>query len=558
MKATLQDIIAQHLTKLGFECPDSISLDHPRLAEHGDFSTNVAMVLSKKVGMKPLELANRLADSLREHQEAFSKIEVKGPGFINLFLKNELYHQALKAVWENPQELKLPQLGGGKRVLVEFVSANPTGPMHIGHGRNAVVGDCLARLLEAVGFKVTREFYINDHGVQVKTLGLSGLHYYRLLTEGEKVSDSLAKDVYQGVYLEELVAEHQKSIAALNEEPVVIGKLLAGFLLDVIKQELKRLDIVFDRYFSESSLYHDGKIDKALEKLRESGFTYEQDGALWFKTTEFGDDKDRVLIKADGSYTYLTPDIAYHRNKFEQNFDLYLNVLGADHGGYVSRIKAAVKALGYDPNKLECLLMQLVNLKRGDQAVSMSKRTGDYVTLHEVIDEVGSDAVRFFFMMRSHHATLDFDLELAKQKNSDNPVYYIQYAHARMSSIFVKAAEAGYPSAETIVDADLKSLVLPEELELVKTLCTYPDLLQDAAEGREPHRVAFYLMDLAKLFQNYYTRGKTDSRYRVISEDRETTLAKLFLVKTLREVFRLGLKILGVSAPEKMEREGES
>jgi arginyl-tRNA synthetase len=556
IKAKLAKTIADHLKTLELEAPGEINVEHPKAKDHGDFSSNVAMVLAGTTKQKPRELAEKLVDSLRR-EKGFEKIEVKGPGFINFFLKPTAYHEALRSVWKNNSQLDLPLSGVGKKVLVEFVSANPTGPMHVGHGRNAVVGDCLARLLAAVGYEVTREFYVNDHGVQIHTLGLSGSHYHRAVTQVGGVQAALPDDMYRGAYLEELVARIKGELTPLLGDPLAVGKRLGVELLEKIKEDLSALDITFDHYFSESSLYEAGEIDEALAVLKQSGTTYEKDGALWFRTTDFGDDKDRVLIKSDNSYTYLTPDVAYHRDKFERRYDHYINVMGADHGGYVKRIKAAVKALGHDPDKLEFLLMQLVNLKRGGESVSMSKRSGDYVTLREVVDEVGRDAARFFFMMRSHNAALDFDLELAKKETPENPVFYIQYAHARMCSIFRKAVEAGYPEPEKIQDVSLSPLVLPEEMDLIKTILTYPEILIQAAELREPHRVAFYLLDLAKTFQNYYTRGKTDDRYRVIVADRETTLAKLFLVKTLREVFRLGLRVLGVSAPERMTREEE-
>jgi arginyl-tRNA synthetase len=556
MKSMLSELISQQIRTMGLEPPAEISLDTPKAKDHGDLSSNVAMVMAKAAKRKPQELAQELAQGL-SGQRYVDKVEVKGPGFLNFFLKPEAYHHSLKQLWREPNALQSYDFGKGKKVLVEFVSANPTGPMHVGHGRNAVVGDCLARLLENTGFKVTREFYVNDHGVQIQTLGRSGSHYHTVLTQVGGVTAALPEDVYRGEYLEELVKELKDEIDAIKDDPLKIGKRLGVELLEVVKEELLRLGILFDHYFSESSLYLGGKIDEALAVLKARGLTYEQEGALWFKTSEFGDDKDRVLIKSDNTYTYLTPDIAYHKDKFDRPFDIYLNVMGADHGGYVQRLKAAVAALGHDPAKLEFLLMQLVNLKRGGEVVNMSKRTGDYVTLHEVIDEVGKDATRFFFMMRSHNAALDFDLELAKQRSAENPVYYIQYAHARMCSIFRKAEEAGFPKPEVLGEVDLSPLNLPEELELIGTLLAYSDMLGEAVKHYEPHRVAFYLLDLAKTFQNYYTRAKGDDRYRVLSPNRERTLAKLYLVKTLREVFRSGLNILGISAPESMSREEE-
>jgi arginyl-tRNA synthetase len=553
MKEVIADILAIHLKKLGLDLPENLIVETPRTTEHGDLSSNVAMVLAKQAKLKPRELAESLAVSLRGESDLFSKIEIAGPGFLNFFLRATAWHQALRASWRG-DHLAHPNLGKGRRVLVEFVSANPTGPMHVGHGRNAVVGDCLARLFEAVGYKVTREFYVNDHGVQIHTLGRSGTHYHQALANIGGVAAALPEDMYRGPYLEQLVARLSDKIAAVKDDPMAIGKLLGVELLKVIREDLQNLGVNFDAYFSESGLYQGGKIQEALDQLAGSGDSYEAEGALWFRTTEYGDDKDRVLIKGDQSYTYFTPDIAYHKDKFDRGYDLYLNVMGADHGGYVKRMKAAVQALGFDTAKLEFILMQLVSLKRGKETVAMSKRSGDYVTLREVVDEVGKDAARFFFILRSHNTTLEFDLELAKQQNSENPVFYVQYAHARVCSIFAVAHQAGYPDPMQIHGEDLSTLSLPEEINLIKTALSYPDVLAQAAQEREPHRVAFYLLELSKAFQNYYTLGKTDDRYRVVTPDQATTTAKLFLLKTLRAILADGLNILGVSAPERMER----
>ena len=549
MKAALQSIILDHLQRLGIAAEASFAVDHPKAAEHGDFSCNVAMVLAKGLKVAPRDLAQKLVQSLQSETEYFAKVEVAGPGFINFFLKPQAYQRALAGLWKDAQALNPVDIGHGQKVLIEFVSANPTGPMHVGHGRNAVVGDSLARLLAATGFAVTREFYINDHGVQIKTLGMSGAHYHSVLMKVHGYDVALPEDMYRGAYLEELVDRMADKIAPLKENPMAIGKLLGVELLTVIKEELGRLNVVFDHYFSESSLYQNGEIDAALKLLKQKGLTYEQEGALWFKTTDFGDDKDRVLIKTDNSYTYMTPDIAYHKNKFERDFDLYLNVMGADHGGYVQRMKAAVAALGYNPDQLKFLLMQLVNLKRGNETVSMSKRTGDYVTLHEVIDEVGKDAARFFFMMRSHNAALDFDLELAKQKSSDNPVFYIQYAHARIASILRFAESEGLYSsapsseAETI---DFSLLVQPEEIGLVKLLMEFPDVVESSCFSYEPQRITTYLHDLATAFHKFY------HEHRVVTPDRSLSVARLALCSATRTVLANGCKILGISAPERM------
>jgi len=398
---------------------------------------------------------------------------------------------------------------------------------------------------------VSKEFYVNDHGVQIQTLGRSALYYLQKLEHPNNEIPPPPADAYQGLYLEELVKKHRDRLKLLGEDPLRLGKELGKELLEAIKEELFRLGIEFDHFFHESTLYESGEIDGALRELKEEGYLFIQDEATWFRSTAFGDDKDRVLIKKEGSYTYFTPDIAYHRHKYERRFDLYLNIWGADHGGYVPRIKAAMEALGYDPDKLKVVLMQMVNLKRGGERVQMSKRTGSYVTLNEVVNEVGPDAARFFFMLRSANAQLDFDLDLAKEESPENPVFYLQYAHARIASIFRKAAETGFKPLEDSVE-DLSLLGLPEEMEIIHRLTEYPEVLEDAAVGYEPHRVVFYLLDLAKVFQTYYSRARTDSRYKVVSENRALTGAKLALLKSLRIVLQNGLQILGVSAPEEM------
>ncbi len=551
MKTQIAERIAQALKKLEIHFPlEKIEVEFPKVKEHGDYSTNIAMVLAKELKNTPRKIAEELVAVLSEYKDFFQKIEIAGPGFINFFLEPSAYHEALKNVWDKNNELVLPNIGNNKKVLIEFLSANPTGPMHVGHGRNAVVGDVLARLLEKVGYQVTREFYINDHGVQIRTLGRSGQYYYKRLV-GDINDEQLADDVYRGEYLEILVKKLKEEIKELVGDTLLIGKLLGEHLLEKIKVELERLDIRFDRYFSESSLYSKGKIDEMFEALKDK--TYERDGALWFHSTLFGDDKDRVLRKNDGSLTYFSPDIAYHLDKFERNYDFYINVFGADHGGYIQRLQAAVEALGYETNRLEFILMQMVNLKRGDEKVGMSKRSGAYVTLGEVIDEVGPDATRFFFMMRSHQTTLDFDLELAKKHSSENPVFYLQYAHARICSIFNKLSEKGENDSLSEANLDLTSLDLPEELEMIKLLLKYPEVMMQAAVKREPHRIGFYLLEIAKLFQNYYTKGKLNPRYRVLEGEKEQIQAKFYLLTAIRAVLRLGFKILGVSAPEYME-----
>lgn len=529
-------------------------IDLPKNKAHGDYACNLAMQLAKPLKKNPREIASLLRDALLSHfGQEIAKVEIAGPGFLNLFLKASFSHRALQDQVSDEGKLLMPDLGKNRRALIEFVSANPTGPLHIGHGRNAVVGDVLANLLEAFNYQVEREFYINDHGVQIQNLGRSSLHYLQKLSGLEAIP--LGEKDYRGEYLENIVAELQGELKEFGEDLYLIGKRVSSEVLALIKKTLQDCNLEFDRYFSESSLYENQKIESVLESLKKSGRTYEEEGALWFKTTDYGDDKDRVLIKSDASYTYLTPDIAYHQDKFERNYDLYINVLGADHGGYLKRIWASIAALGYDEKRLKFLLMQLVNVVEGQgedkQAVKMSKRAGTVVRLQEVLDDVGVDATRFFLIMRSHNMSLDFDLNLAKEKSSENPVYYVQYAHARTASILRKAAEAGYQSQDYL-SVDLSTLVLPEEMNLIKTLLEFEEHVQTAIDELEPHRIAFFTLDLAKSFQAYYTQGKSDDQYRVISDNKKTTCDKLFLIYVLKQYFALCLKIIGVSAPESM------
>ncbi len=549
MKQFLKELLIKLCLDMGFVYPEEAQIDVPKLAEHGDYASNLALQLAKSLKQNPRKLAQELVQRLQQQNDYFSKIEIAGPGFINFFLTPKACHQALK-IFYFQRTLQLPKDGNNQRALVEFVSANPTGPLHIGHARNAVVGDVLSRVLSAVGYQVSKEFYINDHGVQIQTLGKSAL-YYLQLKQGIQPGEELSENVYRGEYLEKLVEKHFSELQAMQGDLTQMGKLLSIDLLEIIKQTLAKLDVVFDEYFSESSLYATGAVTESLTALKVAGHCYEADGALWFRSTVLGDDKDRVLIKQDGTYTYLTPDIAYHRNKFLRNYDLYINVLGADHGGYLQRIHAAIEAMGFDKNKLKFLLMQLVSLYQGDELKRMSKRQGTVVSLEEVVDSVGSDAARFFLIMRSHNVTLDFDLDLAKKQSQENPVFYLQYAHARLSSILAKAKTEGY-LPEQWLSADLSSMDLPEELALIRQMLAFNETLQDAASLLEPHRLSFYLLDLAKSFQAYYTKGKGEDRYRVITSDRVITLAKLYLCEVLQTVLAKGLNILGVSAPDSM------
>jgi len=553
LEATFEACIKKKILHLE-EVPQVV-VEKPAVASHGNFSTNIALVLASRLKQKPRAIAELLVQNIQDPEAYLLKSEIAGPGFINFFLSPKAYHHTLSKILETGSKFGTLELGAGQKVLIEYVSANPTGPMHIGHGRNAVVGDTLARLLAACGYEVSKEFYVNDHGVQIRTLGTSVLYYLDKLQNPGKEIAPPPEGSYQGAYLQSLVEKHLKTLKNMQPDPLLIGKEMGKELLDQIKEDLAELRIEFDHFFHESTLYESGEIEKVLHELKEEGYLFEQEGAQWFRSTTFGDDKDRVLVKKEGSYTYFTPDIAYHRNKYERHYSLYLNIWGADHAGYIPRVKAAMEALGYDPNRLKVVFMQMVNLKRGGERVQMSKRAGTYVTLTEVVEEVGPDAARFFFLMRSANAQLDFDLDLAKKQSPDNPVYYIQYAYARMASIFRKAKEAGIVKESLVKFSEtmsLEGLDLPEELELIDRLSAYPEVLKEASDNFEPHRIAFYLLDLAKAFQTYYSRAKGDERYKVISKDLQRTESKLLLIQALQNIFQCGFEIVGVSAPEYM------
>ena len=528
------------------EIPDEIQLEIPKNPEHGDFSTNLAMVLAKPERKAPRKIAEALVAAL-EGTPVCDKIEIAGPGFINFRLTATCWYAVLDRVVAEGSKFGHSDIGRGTKIQVEFVSANPTGPLHIGHGRGAVVGDAVAAVLQAAGFDVQREYYINDAGNQVQTLGRSILLRLREL-QGEVVD--FPEDGYQAAYVTELAAQYRAeegelSGAAEAEAIESCARFGVRKVLKWIEADLKDFGIEFDNWYSEKSLYDRNMVDQELKKLATKGLTFNQDDALWLKTTEFGDDKDRVLIKSDGSYTYFASDVAYHMEKFERGFDRVIDVWGADHHGYIPRMKAMLSGLGYSPDALEVLLIQMVNLLRDGKPYIMGKRSGNFITLKEVVGEVGRDACRFFFLMRRCDSQLDFDLELAKQQNSDNPVYYVQYAHARVCSINRNAAAEGIALPQT-GQVDYARLDLPEELALVKQLARFPETVASAALNYEPHRVIFYLQDLAAQFHSYY------NCHRVLVDDAATTLARLYLINSVRIVLANALGLLGLSAPERM------
>ncbi|MDY0133006.1 MAG: arginine--tRNA ligase [Desulforegulaceae bacterium] len=515
--------------------------------EHGDLASNIAMVSAKVLKQSPLKTAEILKNIIEE--DYIEKIEIAGPGFINFFINKSFFPPMLEEVFSKGDDFGKNNFGSGKKVLVEFVSANPTGPLHIGHGRGAAVGDATAAVLKKCGYEVKKEYYINDSGLQINTLGNSVyLRYLELI--GKKVD--FPEDHYQGEYIlglaKEIEAKHGKTLLEKNEKEAVhfCARYSADSILKGIKDDLKSFNVNFDNWYSEQSLYDSDKIFPTIEFFENKDLIYEKDGAKWFRTQDFGDEKDRVVVRSNGETTYFASDIAYHMDKFERGFDELVDVWGADHHGYINRIKASIEASGRKSNDFHVILVQLVTLLRSGKLVQMSTRAGEFDTLRDVVDEVGVDAARFFFLMRSYDSGLDFDLDLAKKKSSENPVYYVQYVHARISSIIEKAQKEFSILSSDIMDADLLLLDNDEEIELIKTLMKYKDAVLNAGREKQPHRVTFYLMDLAGCFHSYYNKHK------VLIEDKALSCSRLYLVSAVREVVRNGLSLLGVSAPEKM------
>jgi len=525
-----------------------VQVEEPKLGAHGDFSTNLAMTMAAVQKMAPRKIAEIIVEHIDDPENVILRTEIAGPGFLNFHLAPESWLPVLESVYREDAQFGRTNIGNGERVQVEFVSANPTGPLHVGHGRGAAVGDAVASILSACGYDVQREYYINDSGRQIRTLGRSV--YLRLLQRWGRPVE-FPKDAYQGQYIVELAEEisdaRGKKIEALDEEDAVgeCARYAASRILSGIREDLTAFGVKYDRWYSEQQLYDSGQVAEAIENLRRTGQAYEKDGALWFKSTDFGDEKDRVVVRSNGETTYFASDIAYHQEKYERGFSKVIDVWGADHHGYIPRMSAAVQASGRDKDQFHVILVQLVNLLRGGEPVAMSTRAGEFVTLKDVVDEVGKDAARFLFLTRHYESPLDFDLELAKQKTNDNPVYYVQYVHARISSIGKKADERGVAAAGWDRKA-AKVLQTPEEIALIKALARFPIVLQTAARLMEPHRIAYYLMDLASGFHAYY------NKHRVLTDDPVLTRGRRCLVEAVRKVIRNGLDLMGVSAPEQM------
>jgi arginyl-tRNA synthetase len=530
--------------------PPPITLERPRQAGHGELASNLALQLANPCRMNPRAVAQAILERLGDAGGILQKTEIAGPGFLNFQFQPAAWLSVLPLILNQGADYGRADLGSGQKALVEFVSANPTGPLHVGHGRGAALGDALARLLRFAGYEVHSEYYINDAGNQMATLGRSLIHRVRQLRGS---SEPFPDNHYRGEYMLELAREF---IASHAED--IIQDMLSGYgsvdlatawtggkILDGIREDLAAFDVAIDTWYSERSLVDKGAVQAAFDELGRRGLLYESEGALWFKATAFGDEKDRVVKRGNGEITYFASDIAYHLDKFRRGYAKLVDVWGADHHGYVPRLKASMTGLDHPAQDLAIVLVQMVNLLRNGEPVAMSTRAGEFVTLKEVVDEVGSDSARFIFLTRRSEAQLDFDLEVAKQKSMDNPVFYVQYAHTRVKSVFKKAQEAGVPLPDPAT-TDLAPLALAEEIALARLLGDFPEMVAGAAENLEPHRTTYYLQELAGSFHSYY------NSHHILFEDPPVTAARLVLAQAVGAVLANGLALLGVSAPEAM------
>ena len=528
---------------------NAFEVTETKIQTHGDYSTNIAMLLASSQKTNPREIAAKIIEHIKDKENLFEKIEIAGPGFINFFINNTAWHPILGEIHKKGDQYGATNIGKGQKIQVEFVSANPTGPLHIGHGRGAAIGDTISNILLYCGYNVLKEYYVNDSGKQINTLGLSVYLRYKELF-GKKID--FPDDCYQGEYIYDLAKEikeikNQDFLNGIDEDNIKFcAKFAANKIKNNIDNDLKLFGINIDNWFSEQSLYDSNSVNNNLNDLIDKGIVYKKDGAFWFKTSTFGDEKDRVVIRSNGETTYFASDIAYHKNKFQRGFEKVINIWGADHHGYIPRVEAAVEALGFSKKNLKIIIVQFVSLMRNNTPVAMSTRSGEFITLNDVITEVGRDAARFIFLTRRYDNTLDFDLELAKKQNNDNPVYYVQYVHARISSIIKKAKKDGLFIIKNVENHLSDKLNEPQEIELIKILSRYPEVICACAEFLEPHRITFYLMNLASCFHSYYNKHK------VLSDDKEITICRLYLILAVKQVINNGLKLLGVSAPEEM------
>lgn len=549
LKDNLRKEIKEAVIKCGYiqEIDEfNIILENSKDISHGDYSTNVAMQLTKLAKKNPRMIAEEILSNFNKEAANVEQIEIAGPGFINFFIDKKLFTKSIKNIIELGTDFGKSNAGNGLKYNVEYVSANPTGDLHLGHARGAALGDSLCRILSKAGYAVTREYYVNDAGNQIHNLVISAYTRY-LQALGKSVE--MPEDGYHGpdvTALGKMMAEkyHEKFVDRLDENYDLIRQLSLEYELNKIKKDLEMFGVEFDLFTSEKSIYDKNLVKESIDLLQEQGYIYEQDGAVWFRSTDFGDDKDRVLRKSDGSYTYLTPDIANHIEKLNRGNDKLVDIWGADHHGYIARVKAAMQALGYEVDKLEVDIIQMVRLIKDGQEFKMSKRTGKAVTIRELVDEVGVDAVRYFFVMRSGETQMDFDLDLATKKSNENPVYYAQYAHARTCSILRQAEEKGF----TVSVKDVYNFISHEkEYEVIKLMGEFPSVIADTATKRKPHLICNYINDLATAFHSLYNAEK------VINEDSvEKTNEKLALIKALELTIKNALDLIGVSAPERM------
>ncbi len=533
---------------LALESVPEIYLETPANPEHGDFATNCSLQLARTLRMPPMKIAGIIIDHIDRKDALFEKVVAAPPGFINFYLKEEAVSEVVKRVLAEGDRYGGSSVGRGRKINVEFVSSNPTGPLTIGHGRQATIGDVLSNALSFCGYDVTREYYYNDAGKQMDMLARSVHARYQQIFEP---SYPFPDEGYRGDYIRDIAQDIRKS-----EDDKFKGKedrdtidffrqFAVKEMIAVIDRDLKNYGVKFDVWSLESALYKEGKVERAIKLLRERGHIYEQDGAVWFRSSTFGDEKDRVIVRSNGQFTYFAGDIAYHMDKRERGFDRAIDIWGADHHGYVPRMKAVVKALGCPDDFLECIVHQMVSFVRDGQEIKMSTRAGEFVTLDELVREVGLAVARFFFLMRSADSHLVFDLDLAKKESNENPVYYIQYAHARISSIMKHAREKNVDLGR-LHDADLSLLTEPEEIDLMKYLTRFPSVVEAAAESREVHRIPNFIQDAVGLLHAYY------NKHRVVGDDERLTLARLALVEAVRQVVRNALRLLGIEAPERM------
>ena len=553
--------IAKSNGTFALETLPEVTLEMPKSKAHGDWATGVALGLARTLGMPPRDVAATIVSLLPiGGNSLIAKADIAGPGFINLTLRSDWLADILRRIEAQGAAFGQSHSGAGLSVVVEFVSTNPNGPITVAGGRNAAIGDTMASLLTATGFKVSREYYINDalNSVQMNNFGKSVFFRYReLLGHSGQEWD----EMYRGEYVADVAREVlEKDGTAYENADIddpetthIFRELSEAGMIAQQKTDLEAFGVVFDTWFSESTLHSDGRVKAAIDEVTSRGFTYEKDGALWLKATEFGDDKDRVLMRADGTPTYIAGDLAYHKDKFDRGFDRAINVWGADHAGYISRTKAGIAALGYDPNRLYVLLYQLVNIVKNGEVVMSSKRKGNILELKaDLIEEIGKDAARFFFLMRSPHSTLDIDINLAKKTEKDNPVYYVQYAYARIAQAIQKARDEKNVAVPLAANADLSLLTEETEVTLIKKLSELPDEIALSAAEYAPQRLVQYARDLAAVFHSFYDAGNRSPALRVVCDDPETLKARLVLVSATQTVLRNTLTLLGLSAPERM------